>query len=63
MSDYDDYAHCKGDGCLVKGKCMRYQLHLDYLERRRKGQVWDRVTYTWAPLYDDLKGCELFKEA
>lgn len=29
-----DYAHCNGDGCSLRDKCVRYLLHLDAIERK-----------------------------
>ena len=28
-----DLAHCKGEGCMLRESCLRYQAHLDYHAR------------------------------
>lgn len=35
-----DYAHCNGDGCEIKEKCIRYLLHKEAFERNLGMQTY-----------------------
>lgn len=43
-------AHCKGDGCMMRNTCLRYQAHLDY-------EADEQLKATMAVPYHDENEC------